>query len=274
MNERYRICIITPSGYKHSSAFLEVALLLKCALSDCGLRCDMAVNEPLNDATNVILGYHLISDPAVLSGTRYIPYQLEQLSMQEGVYSDKNRRILAGAAEVWDYSLENRAFLRRSGIAAQHLPLGFHEALERIAKTDEKDIDILFYGSMNERRKRILDALAGCFKVKALFGVYGNERDAWIGRSRLVVNIHHYEAKIFEAVRLSYLMNNGIFFVSEDSALNPYPDIPICMAPYDKIVDLCKYYMENQALASGCARSVYEAFKTKYRMTDLLNKIL
>ena len=35
-------------------------------------------------------------------------------------------------------------------------------------------------------------------KVKCLFGVYGKDRDDWIAKSKLVLNMHMYDSKIFE----------------------------------------------------------------------------
>ena len=52
-----------------------------------------------------------------------------------------------------------------------------------------KDIDVLFYGSINPRRKYIIDKLIeNKIKVKTLFGVYEKERDIgiiWCARTCL-----------------------------------------------------------------------------------------
>ena len=51
--------------------------------------------------------------------------------------------------------------------------------------------------------------------VKSLFGVYGKERDAWIERSKLVINHHYYQSQIFEVVRVFYLLTNSVAVVGE-----------------------------------------------------------
>ncbi|MCY0881357.1 MAG: glycosyltransferase, partial [Firmicutes bacterium] len=53
--------------------------------------------------------------------------------------------------------------------------------------------------------------------VRTLFGVYGLARDLWIGRSRIVLNLHHQEGIPIETVLLSYLLANGVPIVSESS---------------------------------------------------------
>ena len=97
-----------------------------------------------------------------------------------------------------------------------HVPIGYVPALTRIVAVPE-DIDVLFYGAMTDRRRAILDKLrAKGFRVESLFGVYGAGRDAWIARSKIVINIHYSEqAKIFEIVRISYLLANRRAVVSE-----------------------------------------------------------
>ena len=49
--------------------------------------------------------------------------------------------------------------------------------------------------------------------LRTLFGDYGEVRDRWIARSRVVLNIHFYDIKVAEQVRLSYLLNNGVLRV-------------------------------------------------------------
>ena len=69
---------------------------------------------------------------------------------------------------------------------------------------------------MNNRREKIINSLLKKnIKVKSLFGVYGKNRDDWIGKSKLVLNLHFYDSKIFEIVRIFYLLINAIPVVSE-----------------------------------------------------------
>lgn len=270
-----RVCIIAPPGYPHSKAFLELAMLLKCSCADLGIACDYALNQPDAHRVNILLGYHLLRDPRQLSGVRYIPWQLEQLSEREGVWSDTVKAILQGAAAVWDYSADNVAFLRRRGIAATIVPPGFHPALRRIPSRPDRDIDVLFYGSVNERRQRVLRDLSdGAARVKALFGAYGAQRDEAIGRAKIVVNIHHYAAAIFESVRISYLLNNGCFVVSEESAAYPYEGVELCMVPYDQIAQTCRHYLQHDQARRDKAQQSCRAFEQQYPMVSLLSRAI
>jgi hypothetical protein len=276
MPAKYRVCIIAPPGYIHSSCFLEVAWLLAASFSELGLECDAKLNEPDATRTNIILGGHLLTSTESLKGIRYVPYQLEQLSSNEGAWNENLRLLLKNASEVWDYSMENIAFLATKGITAKHVPVGYHKVLERIPDTQPKEADVLFYGSLGGRRKPLLDKLAaaGDCRVKAVFGVYGQERDAWISRSKIVLNIHYYDVKIFEAVRISYLINNRVFVLSEESAINPYPGVTIPMAPYNGIEDAVRTYLADEGLRDRIRMENYECFKEKYPMGKLVAHVL
>ena len=87
------------------------------------------------------------------------------------------------------------------------MPVGYVPELTRVAAAPAEDIDILFHGSMNERRNNVISQLrqAG-LNAHTVFGMYGPARDALIARSKVVLNMHYYEANIFELVRVSYLL--------------------------------------------------------------------
>ena len=93
---------------------------------------------------------------------------------------------------VWDYSQANVDVLRAAGHQrVSHVPLGYVPELARVRAVPKQDIDVLFYGSRNERRNHVLAQLqARGLKVQALFGVYGEQRDQYIGRAKVVLNTH------------------------------------------------------------------------------------
>ena len=99
-----------------------------------------------------------------------------------------------------------------------YVPIGYVPELTRIAPAPE-DIDVLFYGALSERRYAVLrDLHDRGLRVKWLLGAFGASRDAWIARSKIVINVHYWEAKIFEIARVSYLLANRRAVVSERGA--------------------------------------------------------
>ncbi|MEN9796911.1 MAG: hypothetical protein RL653_607, partial [Pseudomonadota bacterium] len=113
-------------------------------------------------------------------------------------------------------------------------------------------------GSLNPRRQAVLEALGETgAKVEALYGIYGEERDAAIARSKLVLNLHFFEARVFEAVRVSYLLGNGSVVVSETGA-SPEEEAAfargVAFAPYEQLVPTCL-----RLLADAPARAALSA---------------
>lgn len=277
MNRQFRICLIIPKGYQHSLLFAEPIFLLRGAFEDLGVDYDVAVNELAKDKTNVVLGYHLLSADSDLKGLSYIPYQFEQLGKGGGVFDNEgSRRILKNADEVWDYSEENVDILLGAGVKAKYLPLGYHEALEVIDGTCDKEIDVLFFGSMNDRRRKILQELESdsSLKVVNLFGVYGSERDKAVARSKVNLHIHYYDTKIYQQLRVAHFANNRSFVVSEEARDNPYREMDICQVPYEQLVETCKYYVRHPEERDARAERAHEQFKSHYHMTQLVGNVL
>lgn len=264
----YRIVLVD----KHNSAvcFNEIAVLLKHSLNDLGHACDITFDILDKDKINIVLGVHNLIDKSILLSYNYIIYQLEVLSLNEGYYNDI-KGALFGAKEIWDYSENNIKFLEKQGFNAKHVPVGYHKRLELIPKQTIKDVDILFVGSMNDRRADIMSIFNKDKSIKFvyLYGVFGHQRDSIISRSKLLLNVHFYESKVFEVVRMSYLWNNDIKVISEDSVDYPYKKIEYKMFKYDVLVD--NVYKALKSVSNFSSK--YEEFKKHYQMVEIMESI-
>ena len=214
-----------------------------------------------------MIGYHFLA-PEHAGSFSHAPcifYQLEQLSAHEGWLTCGREQVLRAADAIWDYSEENAAFLRTKGFAGiSHLPLGFHPGLQRIQHRPEgeKDVDVLFYGARNERRGAILNQIRERFRLRTLFGDYGQARDHWSARSRVVLNIHFYEMKVTEQVRLSYLLNNECFVVSEESEGNVFAG-GMVSGTHDALSGLCERYLGDPEARRMVAARGLELFRQR-----------
>lgn len=245
-------------------AFTEVADLLEASLRELGYVVSKGRNQIREGATNIVLGANLLKPEAIPDGVRIIVYQLEQLWEGSVWWNEHIKGILLRADEVWDYDPANIAFLKEQlGIEAKHVIIGYHRALIRIPRR-EKDIEVLHFGSMNERRAGIIKQIEDSgVKVTQAFGVWGKERDELIARSKVVLNIHFYDAAIFEQVRVSYLLNNGVLVISEGSGYIPYR---VKFAP-SEILHLA---VESDWIC-GCVEA--SEFSKNHKMTEILRRV-
>jgi SAM-dependent methyltransferase len=241
--EKFQITLVRPQGFLHTEAFREVAETLQFGLRSLGHAANIQENHGADDATNIYLGAHLLApEDAERVPAGSIIYNLEQLggaSLPPAYYQ------LAAQREVWDYSLQNidRWKAMKCKHSPLHVPVGYVPDLTRIDVAQVQDIDILFYGSLNERRRRVLLALKNAgVKIRSLLGVYGEERDRLSARSKVILNINFYEAKIFEIVRVSYLLANSKAVVTEcsiDPGMETGLSGAVKNASYDFLVEAC-----------------------------------
>ena len=261
----YNICIIKPKNYPHSDAFWELAELLTYSLRDLENDVVMCISEIFADRQNILFGAHLLTDFDLPPST--IIFNTEQLS--KGSEKWVQRIINLGKKYIIvDYDDNNIKFLQQNGCKKVHkFQIGFHEKLNRIRLRKHKDIDVLFYGSAKERRRNLLNELSNSgLKVKHLFGVYGAQRDEYISRAKIVLNCHHFEAKIFEIVRVHYLVNNNIPVVSElhpDTKIEPFWNSIITGVKFENIAAECKKLSNDESLRRQSSEFAFNKFQEK-----------
>lgn len=239
---RYAVCTISPEGYPHSAALADVADSLVRGLAALGHDVVRSTRTDHADRRQIVLGAHLLPrHPQPVAGD-VVLYNLEQI--HDGTqwlgpgYVDLLRRF-----PVWDYARKNIDALAALGVAdVRLLPIGYVPELTRIAPRDE-DIDVLLVGSLNERRMQLVNAIRRKgLRVDAVFGCYGEERDRLYARAKIVLNAHFYESRVLELVRVSYLLANRRFVVSErgtDPAVEAEFAEGICFADYADIPAAC-----------------------------------
>jgi hypothetical protein len=267
---RYSIWIVSPPNYPHSQCFDEVAIGLDAAFRAVGLKAGI-VREPsqLGDIT-VVLGSNLLPGTTVPTGRRLVLFNLEQITPKSPWLTAEYLSLL-GRYPVWDYSESNITELARIGIRAQHCGIGYMPELTRIASAQE-DINVLFVGSLNERRAAVLKQIvAQGATVDARFNVYGAARDALIARSKIVLNLHFYETRVFEVVRVSYLLANKKCVVSEIGTDRPFErqfEPGVAFAPYHKLAETCIQLLQNPTNRRELAQSGFDRIvslpQTKY----------
>lgn len=275
---KYNICLIQPSNYIHTLAFSELGELIFFSLKELGLEATMGFNKVDPNFKNIIIGCHLLN-PSLID---QIPKDSIILNTEQ-IYSDttdwnKNIFFWAKRFEVWDYSEKNILKFNEIGLQkVKLLKIGFQKELLRLNLHQDKDVDILFYGSLNQRRKDILDKLeAHGLKVKSLFGVYGKERDAWIERSKVVLNHHFYNSHIFEIVRVFYLLTNSVAVVGEVNETTSIDTIykeAILARRYDELVAGCLELVRNDFLRKEIEKAAIDTI-SQYSQMKFTREVL
>jgi 2-polyprenyl-3-methyl-5-hydroxy-6-metoxy-1,4-benzoquinol methylase len=264
------ICTVSPPRYPHSAVFREVAETLHAAATALGHQALLTNDSSLPGYHTIVLGTNLLLNHPQPVAKDAILYNLEQV--QRGPWFNERVLSLYRQYELWDFSEANANELERFGLTRPHVvPIGWAPILQRI-KPKPEDIDVLFYGCINGRRKHVLESLCQHgVRVESLFGVYGKERDEYIARAKIVLNMHFYEARVFEIVRTSYLLANGRLVLSERGA-SPEDEAPfetgVAFASYDQLVPRCLALLKNaderQQIAANGQRLMEARPETSY----------
>jgi hypothetical protein len=262
------IYVVSPIRYAHAEAFSEMAQTLHHGFEKLGIEAPIVRNRWELRGTPVVLGANLLPRHPLQSPLPEdsILYNLEQVEEGSAWLQDDYLDLLR-RYRVWDYSSHNIAELKRLGIDGVRLcEIGYVPELSRIPHHTE-DVDILFYGSLNQRRRRVLKQLAAKgAKVKYLSGTYGLLRDTWIARSKIILNIHYYEAKVLEIVRLSYLLGNGRFVVSErgkDATLEAPFEKGMVLDSYEMLVPQCLTWLQHAEARQAIAAEGQRIFSAR-----------
>lgn len=145
---------------------------------------------------------------------RFISYQTEQSGTHW--FSDKYRERLSKSIAVWEYCAANKS-------EYDHKNISIVTPGVEIQPKAKKDIDLLFYGAINERRKQALRGL----NCKVVNNVMGNAMQSLLARTKTVLNVHYYEPNVFEMFRANECLSHHCNFISEHSlhGVKPYKDI-------------------------------------------------
>ncbi|MDX7952121.1 hypothetical protein P7D22_13150 [Lichenihabitans sp. Uapishka_5] len=256
---RYCVWIVSPKDYTHHHAFDDVATALSEAFAACGGSAPVVTHpSQWQGRIPIVLGPQLLSpNMSLILPPGTVLFNMEQVD-RSSAWMSKTYVSLLGRHAVLDYSHRNAGALRQAGLGhAVVLPIGYVPALERIAPAPERDIDVLFYGSANTRRLQVLQALQAHGVVVAhAFDCYGAARDALIARAKIVLNLHYYEAAVFESVRVSLLLANRACVVTEGDPADPdLADLADGMAvcAYEDLVGRCRALLADAEARSALA---------------------
>lgn len=269
---RFRVWIVKPPGDRHWMGFEIFARGLVWSLEQLGHDADIvaAPDVAKNDRRLIVINSHRLSALRTLPADAIL-FNAEQVPAAASLKWQSYLDRLSHHA-VWDYSQANLKRLDHLGVTSTaHLAVGYWPGMGAWAGVESadrgKDIDVLFYGSLNTRRNAVLAEIGHKLHLKGLYGVYGEDLDDHVSRSRVVVNIHHYERPIWEVFRCAPLAARGVCIVSEDGGLDEeLEDLArqVCvLTPYDKIAEACAELIGNEPARRLIGKHAVETFRAR-----------
>lgn len=188
----------------------------------------------------IVVGVHHFKSLPV----NYIVAQTEQPG--SNWFNQTLYQALGGALGIIDFSPRLHDKWKSRGYNSYYVPIRIpmDMFIETGAKDiffdgGSKDIDVLFYGGRRDRRVTLERRLKKRFPHKNIvfryYDLFGEEREQFIARSKIVLNTHFWPESSLETHRIEYLMARGKCVVSERSM---DPDLD---AEYRGAVNFCEY---------------------------------
>ncbi|NDY89911.1 methyltransferase domain-containing protein [Ideonella livida] len=257
------LCLLQPPGYVHTLGLVDAARYLRWQLRRQGASVSLAKNRLRHDAVNLVLGAHLLGrhptlPPDLLDGHCCLVVNLEQLGPGGAPVAPDYLALLQRSAVV-DYDTGNLAAYARD--PADVPVIGFGPA-SYLVPTDplplgQRPIDLLFFGSLNERRRALLARIeaAGLQVTQFDHPLYAQERDHFIGQAKAVLNGHFYATSRFEQVRAFHVLSLGTPLLSERGPLTqaaPVFEAAVDWLPADDLA-LTRFLREDFGSPAWCA---------------------
>ena len=143
-----------------------------------------------------------------------------------------------------------------------HYKMGYHSYFDNF-KEIEQNIDVSFFGTMNERRNQICEEIGN---VQINQRILDKERDKFINQSKINLNIHYSESKLLQTLRILYVGCSRGFIISEDFIGDEDLRDVMVNVSREELLGTVKYFLENDSKRIELRDLFYEFLKSERTM--------
>lgn len=206
---------------------LYVAYLIQEHLAAAGI--GSRILEKLDEQTAATMLHIVICPNAFKRLPRHmIAFQMEQTTSRRWFTRLYINVLRSKSIAILDYSLANIDYLtQHCRIPFQkiyYFPIGHSPAFRNrfLPASPSPDAaagyDLVFYGAINDRRRKILDALQAHFRILILSECFGPALYEQLGHATAVLNIHYYQPALLETTRIHECFALGKHVISEPAS--------------------------------------------------------
>jgi len=269
------LCIIQVAGDGHALCFLDQARYLRHHLDSLGVSCRLSKNRLYHDAVNVVFGAHKGFDPRLADVFPCVILNLEQIGSNGAQLPSAYLDLLAKVPS-FDYDPANQQAYRArlAGPCVRFLDAPYLRNRRAAPPIQARPFDLLFFGSINERRKHLIEQIEANGCSVALFDqpLYGPERDDLLVQAKAVLNLHYYETGRLEQARISHCLALGTPVISErkpDAAIPAEFETAVFWVPSDRIATGVARCLQAPDFAAQAERRL-----ARFRATDATASLL
>lgn len=153
---------------------------------------------------------------SLLKNSKYVIFQLENLN--EKININKYIELFNNAMYIYEYNSYNLKYYNKTIKDKIYI---FSPPI-----CTKNNIDILFYGTLNERRNKILNDLKKKYNITIVTNTFGEKLNELIRRSHIILNISYYNNSLLETTRLNECLQYNKDIISEIPKLIMISEIP------------------------------------------------
>jgi len=217
----------------------------------------------------------------------YIMFNIEPLENRDEIYNKKliNSKAILNLSDEYGFPKDSCYFHKNITF-----PITYHPIIENIFginKNYDEEIDVLFYGSMNERRIELVNKIKSnginiyCpnqpISNDYPDNVFGKEKDILIEKSKIILLSVYYE-KSTEIPRSIYCLSKKKCIIADSYGdnykLKEYFDNVFPVVETENIIETINFYLKNDLKRKDIAEKGYNYVKEKYKTKNFVGKII
>ncbi len=270
---------------KEPYVFTDLAKTFKDVLTRIGVQARHVVDTVPSMGANLILGWSpawVESNAAKLPKNRTILYNAEQLGSESSIVKNDYVDTLLSYV-VADYSFLNKETLVGYGKSPKEvviLPVVPTKSVDyKVAPATEGKHDIIFFGSANERRDKMMERLREEGMSAGHVGGFSQNLAPYVKAAKIVLHVHYYSTNMFPAIRFLQPLAYGIPIVCERSVLprdQGWDESGIVFTDYEEIPAECKKLLDDpqrQRAIKAQYSKFLKSIDVETPWTDLLKKV-
>lgn len=252
-----------------------VAELLKGVLDECGIICNIHLEEP---AVYEDIPYIMICPQNFKRfPSLYIAFQMEQ-TINPRWLTEEYIEILHNAYAVFDYSMVNVEYFSADPVIAPklyYIPIDVCKDKLSDVKRNEKEYDVLFYGDPYiDRRRNYLDKIGERFNLKILSDTFGEALYNEMRKAKIIINAHYYENALLETTRLYEALSSADCLIisersndaTEDEKLEGIIDFTE-IGNIEEMLSRIEYWLDNEEARKEKVKENLKALQSRANAT-------
>ncbi len=239
----------------------------------------LTYNEMLPSCPNIILGNYYLKPDHILaileSGLSYGLLETEIVGTEghnnskDPMAFEMHRRLYENARVILTAIPDNIEAFSRMGFLAHLIQLGYCPLLETTGPLPDEfqDIDLFFFGNLDERRIRLLDELGRKYSVKTMGenpALPHTVRNALASRAKIVLSLRRGEPYThLGSSRIWHLAHNRIMTLSEPPGDGDDTMDGLCQfQTYEAFDETISYLLENPKERISQGEAFFEKVKS------------